>query len=299
MGLWELTNENSDWTGGWICKALGSHKSDHPEAPRLEDPRLFIARGRLHAAFNLPDGYPPKVVKVGYAKFAEDLSGIEETVVMDSPHGNLYEKNWQCIPVGDELRWVYSFKPEHVVMQQPGRGVWATPNPLPWTGGVIRGGATPVMMCHFPRTGNTHPTTPELAAIPIRTGARAGINVYYHFFHGVLKRPEGNVYTIGCNVFEARPPYRVLRQTPTPLMWPDLPAPDESVVKRYVLWPGGAVPHAGAWHIATGVDDTHCRVIRIPFEQVEAALSDGGSDRNVSSIRDTHIAHGVTAEGFK
>jgi predicted GH43/DUF377 family glycosyl hydrolase len=208
-------------------------------------------------------------VKVGYVRFAEDLSGIEETVVMDSPHGNLYEKNWQCIPWGDELRWVYSFKPEHVVLGRTQN--WVTPNPLPWTGGVIRGGATPVLCA----------------------------GAYYHFFHGVLKRPEGNVYTIGCNVFEAQPPYRVMRQTPTPLVWPDLPAPDESVIKRYVLWPGGAVPHAGAWHIATGIDDTHVRIIRLPFGQVEAALSEGGAERDVSSIRDTHIAHGVTAEEFK
>lgn len=309
VALWELKNDKPDWTGAWTCKPIGSHKTQHPLAPRLEDPRLFIApnpatgRRHLHASFSLPDGYPPKVVKVGYVRFAEDLSGIEETVVMDSPHGNLYEKNWQCISVEDELRWVYSFKPEHVVMGRTQN--WITPNPLPWTGGVIRGGATPVFVPDY-KYCISHCNDVMDAVCNGAKSAAFGIDVplvkqdcHYHFFHGVLKRPEGNVYTIGCNVFEARPPYRVLRQTPTPLMWPDLPAPDESVVKRYVLFPGGAVPHAGAWHIATGVDDTHCRVIRIPFEQVEAALSDGGSDRNVSSIRDTHIAHGVTAEEFK
>ena len=101
------------------------------------------------------------------------------------------------------------------------------------------------------------------------------------------------MYTVGCLVFDAKPPYRVLRQTPVPLLWPDLPAADESVVKRYVIWPGGAVPHAGAWHLALGVDDCHCRVVRLPFETVESALSDVPETDEIMSLRDTPLAKGV------
>lgn len=285
VGLWKLTNGKSDWTGAWKCDAIGSYASAHPQAPRLEDPRLFVAphretkEPRLHAVFNLPDGYPPKLVQVGYVCFAKDLSGIEYTEVMPSPFSNAYEKNWQPIVDEGEIRWAYSFKPHHFVMG--GTQNWKTPNNLPWTGGVIRGGCTPVLHQRTQYTFGGKVAKPHQP-------------VYYHFYHGCLKRIEGSVYTLGCNVFEAKPPYRILRQTAVPLMWPDLPSSQEDVVKRFVLFPGGAVPHAGTWFICAGVDDTYCRIDRIPFETVEAALTDvPETTREVLSVRDTHIATGV------
>jgi predicted GH43/DUF377 family glycosyl hydrolase len=96
-------------------------------------------------------------------------------------------------------------------------------------------------------------------------------------------------------VFDAEPPFRVLRQTKKPILWPDLPAVGESVVKRYVVWPGGAVPHAGAWHLAVGIDDTFCRVVRVPFADVERELTDAAetdADRT-TSLRDTPLAMGT------
>jgi hypothetical protein len=258
VALWRLDNSRPDWAGDWAATPIGSYASDHPDAPRLEDPRLFVHAGRLCAAFNLPDGYPPKRVQVGYATFAADLSGIENTVVYPSPGLRLYEKNW--VPFagpGGELNWVYDSKPDHAVMGAGGRvrPDLTTPNPFPWTGGVVRGGATPVRVVS--------------AEAPSGCGA-----VYYHFFHGCLKRLQGSVYSVGCLVFDAAPPYRVLRQTPTPLVWPDPADHQADVVKRWVVWPGGAVPHAGAWHLVLGVNDTFCRVVRLPFKQVEVALKD-------------------------
>jgi predicted GH43/DUF377 family glycosyl hydrolase len=135
---------------------------------------------------------------------------------------------------------------------------------------VFRGGATPVFDLH-----------PELGS------------VFYHFFHGCLKRVQGSVYTIGCAVFEAKAPFRILRQTPKPLMWPDLPAVGENVTKRYVLWPGGAVAHRGAWHIACGIDDSFSRIVRIPFAEVEAALNDKPEEHAAHGLRDTPLAMGV------
>jgi hypothetical protein len=217
--------------------------------------------------FNLPDGYPPKRVRVGYIRFAPDLSGVTDTMVYGSPHANLYEKNW--VPFADEdgLHWVYSTKPEHLVLGQSQN--WATKNDLPWTGGVIRGGAAPVLT--------------EIAPYKY---------VYTHFFHGALKRVQGTVYTVGCCQFEPRPPYQVLRQTRSPLVWPDLPAVDEDVVKRYVIWPGGAVPHAGKWHLACGIDDTNVRIISIPFATVENSLNDIPETRPGVGLRDSVLATG-------
>jgi len=274
----------------WVCEPVSSVGSDHPEAPRLEDPRLFTmpwptpdSERRLCSMFNLPDGYPPKLVQVGYVVFSEDLQRIEHTEVFKSPPGNLYEKNW--IPFWDpnerQLKWSYAWKPYHVVIEPgdfshpsdeiPDVTTHATPNPLPWTGGVIRGGAAPVR-------------------IDLGDG-----EVLYYFFHGALKRPQGTVYTVGCLVTEGRPPYRVLRQTPTPLIWPDLPAIDETVVKRYVVWPGGAVLAYGSWWLALGIDDTCCRIHRLSIQEVDAALRDvpESEDARTTSIRDTEIALGI------
>lgn len=287
VGLWDLTNDKPDWSGTWSCRPISSLASSDPQAPRLEDPRLFLHRrpqtGKpaLHCSFSLPDGYPPKVVRVGYVRFSDDLQKIEDTVVFSSPNGCAYEKNW--VPISDDngLSWVYSTKPEHVIMGQIQN--WVTPNNLPWTGGVVRGGAVPVMITRGEGLERMSPGTIRNITHP----------VYYHFFHGVIKRFTGNVYTIGCTVFDAKPPYRVLRQTPTPLIWPDLPAADESVIKRYVTWVGGAVAHAGAWHLALGIDDTFCRIVRIPFDDVERALSDVPEKRSPIGLRETPAARGV------
>lgn len=280
VALWELTNKYGDWTGEWSCKPLASLGSDHPQAPRLEDPRLFTMPDpdngslRLCSMFNLPDGYPPKRVAVGYVRFLSDLTGIDRTEVFPSPNKCLYEKNWTPFwcDADQDLHWVYSTKPEHTIL---GRASYTTPNRLPWLAGVVRGGAAPVLVEATDRTWHRN-------------------DVYYHFFHGCLKRVQGSVYTVGCSVFSAHPPFNVLKQTMLPLIWPDLPAVGEDVVKRYVIWPGGAVPHAGAWHLALGVDDTFCRIVRIPFQDLEAALTDQEETEPTVSLRDTPIARGVT-----
>ena len=294
VALWELANTQQDWTGEWSANPIGSFASGHKDAPRLEDPRLFIFRDRLCAQFNLPDGYPPKRVQVGYCAFAKDLSGIESTEVYKSPNSNLYEKNWSPLVHDDELHWIYASKPKHVVIGP--RETYSTDNNLPWTGGVIRGGATPVLM----ERGNLlydyfDRKMEESLGFPASPPYRE--KFYYHFFHGCLKRLEGNVYTMGCAVIEAKPPFPVLRQTSVPLLWPDLPGPGETVVKRFVTWPGGAVPHAGRWWICLGIDDTFCRIVSIPFADVESALTSVPQKDSVKSIRETPIALGTSAGG--
>lgn len=296
VALWDMTNDKPDWTGKWSAAPIGSHASDHPEAGRLEDPRLFVApddagKPTLCAMFNLPDGYNPvKHVKVGYVEFADDLSRVVATRVFDSPLGNLYEKNWAPFHHPEHgLCWVYQSKPEHVVIGE--QQTWKTPNPLPWTGGFVRGGAAPVLCWDgqpgLPTHNNDTPLNlHDMEMNPLK-------RVFYHFFHGCLARAKGRVYTAGCLVFQAEPPFRVLRQTKTPIIWPDLPAVGEEVTKRYVVWPGGAVPHAGAWHLAVGIDDTFVRMVRIPFDVVENALQDVPETERVTSLRDGPMAFGT------
>ena len=284
VALWELTNSKSDWAGEWKVKAIGSFATDHAEASRLEDPRLFIATNKdsgaknLCVAFNLPDGYPPKRVQVGFVRFNGDLTGITDTEVFRSPLNSLYEKNWSPFEDEDGLHWVYSMKPEHMVL---GQSNWSTPNNLPWTGGFMRGGAAPVFVP---------------SDVPGEHGGK-----YYVFFHGCLKRVEGNIYTTGVYTFERHAPYQILKQSTVPLLWPDLPAQGENVVKRYVWWVGGAVLHAGAWHLAIGVDDSFSRIVRIPVEDVEKALSDvPETDRDrTTSLRNTVISKGTGGDNAR
>jgi hypothetical protein len=222
------------------------------------------------------------------------LSAIDYTQVYKSPNNNLYEKNWVPFYHGKELHWVYSTKPEHIVIGE--KMVHRTPNPLPWVGGVIRGGAVPVyfnpLVDAKPLSDKSFPVKFDHA--PDKNGwYKLGGPAYYHFFHGCLKRFQGSVYTVGCVVFEAQPPFRVLRQTVKPLIWPDLPGADEAVVKRYVMWPGGAIPHDGYWHLAVGIDDTNCRIVRLPIGLVEADLKDVPEQRTAASIRDTPLAKGI------
>lgn len=290
VALWELFNTERDWSGEWRADPIGSYASANKDVPRLEDPRLFIdPEGHLCAALSLPDGYPPKYVKMGYVRFAKDLSGIEDTIVFASPKQSLYEKNWQPFVDEGELRWVYGMKPYMQVMGQ--KQTWTTENHLAWSGGVIRGGAAPVLMLPHVRrdTVGVH-------------GSWHRTPVYYSFYHGCLKRLEGSVYTIGCAVFDAEPPYRILRQTAAPFKdfgWPDQPAEGENVVKRYVLFPGGAVPYAGHWFIACGVDDSYARIVRVPFDTVEQALTDKHEDAPTTGLRETSMALGTSVEDIE
>ncbi len=276
VALWKLSNAKHDWTGTWDARPIGSYASAHKDAPRLEDPRLFVAphpetgKDHLHAMFNLPDGYPPKVVRVGYCRFAHDLGGVEDTFIFESPTGGRYEKNWTPFFAKGKLRWVYGIKPRHVVMDAD--GTHQTWNPFPWAGGAARGGACPVLV----RSDPYHD----------------GRDVYYSFFHGCLKKTRGNVYTCGVYTFEPEPPFRVLKQTPTPLLWPDQAGPEETVIKRMVLWAGGAVKHCGYWHIALGIDDTYSRITSVPCPAVWEALKDVPEEVAAESIRETAICNG-------
>lgn len=268
VSLWEMTNTQPDWQGQWFAKPIASLSSEHPEAPRLEDPRLFIYEGRLHAVFSLPDGYPPKFVKVGWVRFSSSLDKIEHTEVMESPHENKYEKNWLPIIYQDRLYWLYAHKPITTVMGQS--ETWNTPNKLEWTGGVIRGGCTPIRV-RSRITGNE-----ELWSI----------------FHGVLKRVRGSVYSVGCSAIEPHPPFRVVRQTAVPFIWPDSIPGDESVVKRYVVFPGGAVLHNDRVHIAMGVDDTFCRISSIEFDRLDAMMTSKEEKTLQVDLSDTVMATG-------
>jgi len=293
IGVWELKNsaragatlDPKDWEGTWSVRPISSCGSNMTEVTRMEDPRAFyapfvvddIASGekvvewRLAAMVSIPNGYPAKTVSMGMVMFSRDLKRIEATQVYKSPVGSAYEKNWMPFVSWDDsvdtaIKIGYQWSPSHIVFDGP--DVHKTPNPLPWAGGVIRGGACPVRRDGYFRM----------------------------FFHGCLKKNSGNIYTVGALDFEERKPYRVIRQTPVPIIWPTAPGPGEKVIKNGVVWPGGAVYAAGQWLLALGVDDTHCTLKILSDEWVTRQMDNRESNVRLHTIRDTDIATGIRLE---
>ncbi len=212
-----------------------------------EDPRLFIYRGRLHVMFvgvAEKQANDPSTVSVLYARLSEEFA-IEEVFYPRFEYRQTTEKNWAPFEADDgNLYAVYSVAP-HVVYRIDGNAAYpvhGTPNPFPWSGGALRGGAAPV------RVGD----------------------VFYHWFHGVKRVNSVLTYSVGVCVFDARPPFRVLRQTAEPLLWGTAGRPG---FKKAVVFPCGAYLKDDAWHVSCGVDDQRIVHYTWTVDQTEAALS--------------------------
>jgi predicted GH43/DUF377 family glycosyl hydrolase len=211
-----------------------------------EDPRLFVHQGKLHVAFAgvaRPDG--AIATSALYARLTDDLR-VEQVHYPHLAGRNRNEKNWSFFSHNNELYCTYAIAPHHRILRVEGdRVVEAieTWNPARWTGGPLRGGASPV------RVGDQ----------------------YYHFFHGRVRTPRGVVYNLGCYTFEARPPFRVLRSTVYPLLVADLetrPKPDSYAV----LFTCGAVLDGNRWRISAGIHDSWIEVIDLDLLPVQARL---------------------------
>jgi predicted GH43/DUF377 family glycosyl hydrolase len=219
----------------------------HPDAKYgREDPRLFAFAGRLHVAFVGVMG-PNGPTNVLYARLRDDLT-VEQIYSPRLPKRQAWEKNWSFFEWNDLLLCVYETGPTHRVYHVRENEAYPfaeTPNALPWSGGFLRGGAPPV-----------------------RVGDR-----YYHWFHG--QRPLSGAmkdYSIGVNVFEAKPPFRVVRQTPRPILRGDV---STKPANQYTptVFPAGAVLHGGIWKVSYGVHDRWCEVAGWDAAAVDAALA--------------------------
>ena len=170
------------------------------------------------------------------------------------------EKNWAFISYDGDLYFIYTPRP-YRVMKVYGEKVqdyfqqdWQS-RYLDY--GTPRGGATPVFH-------NGH---------------------IYHFFHSShgyhSKIPEvmdnTRRYHIGVHVIEARPPFRLLRESHTPIVsgefepgGPTWKFPSE----RAVLFPGSAHRNEldNGWLIVCGVNDRHSYVLNVSDELVEESM---------------------------
>ena len=159
------------------------------------------------------------------------------------------EKNWGWFDYEWQPHCVYTVRPHRILKLVGDIAIPVAESPWRprWTGGWLRGGASPV-----------------------RVGGE-----YWAFFHGVLRnkgpKPAFRTYSCGLYTFEARPPFRPLRYMPEPLIWP----PKHGRPKKLnsdVVFPCGAVLRGGRWLVSYGVHDSWIEIAEFRHSDLERKL---------------------------
>ena len=212
----------------------------HPAAPgSREDPRLFRYRGRVGVAFAGAVATPWHTNML-YALLGEDLQ-VAGVYAPSYPGRNLWEKNWAMFEADGDLLAVYHGQPHRILCISGTRAslVHSEPGLEAWSGGDVRGGASPVL-----RGGE-----------------------YYHWFHDVVNDGSVRTYRMGLYTFDAQPPYRPRRLVRAPLLC----APPRAKGAR-VVYPCGAVPTEDGWVVSLGVNDEWVELHRWKHDEIEARL---------------------------
>lgn len=205
-----------------------------------EDPRLFIHDNQLYLSFIGVKSHPGNrtVARQLFAKLDErfNIVRVWEPRYVKSP---AWEKNWQPFSHDGRLFAVYSMSPWVVVELAGDDAIQVSELPgVPWSFGHARGGAAPVL-----HDGE-----------------------WYSFFHGsdfsgrTSSPKRHDVYTVGVCTFEDRFPFRPLRITSEPVLWPTH-AEKANGWHASVVFPCGAYYDAGRWVVSYGNQDRTCRAI--------------------------------------
>lgn len=215
-----------------------------------EDPRLFVHRDRLYLSFcgvEVLAVFPG--IHVLYTQLTDDLRAVDVVYPHFSKRTRV-EKNWVFFSDAQQLYAVYSSHPHHQILRVDRNAVLASSTPTAdvWRGGLIRGGAAPVL-----HDGQ-----------------------WYHWFHGHRLSGSHVTYSMGLLTFDRYPPFRVTRITPLPVMAsnprsnPQLPAWQ----LKSVIFPAGAIFTNGHWHVSYGLHDAYCEIATFSAEDVGAWLVD-------------------------
>jgi len=221
-----------------------------------EDPRLFVHDDELYLSFIGVRVYQPgnrTVARQLFARLSDDLQPLnvwEPEYEKTTP----WEKNWQPFSHAGELCIVYSMRPWTVLKLVDGKAEPVSESPgVPWGFGLPRGGAAPIL--HG--------------------------NEWYAFFHGTDKkqyeRGKPAIYTTGVCTFENQYPFRPLRITREPILWPvmeELPAGPHGGETWYAAtaFPCGAYFDSGEWVVSYGHNDHWCRASSFKAEEIEGRL---------------------------
>lgn len=248
------------WSGSrlWVGDLDEEYRVSNPVKLRLhhyncragrEDPRVFRWLGRLHLSFagvELVNGRT--VVNQMLCRLDEAGFQAEEVWYPEYRGRASWEKNWGFFEFADELFCVYTIAP-HTILHWDGTELlkaYETAWRPRWTGGALRGGAAPV------RVGDE----------------------FYSFFHGALDHPGHHpqrTYSLGLYAFEAKAPFKPLRYTREPLMWP----PEESRPPNLpvsVVFPCGAVLREGRWLVSYGLHDRWIEIAEFDAAALERMM---------------------------
>ena len=207
---------------------------------RVEDPRLFVFKGRLWIAFTCLDtggGYSQGIARLTSSFQAAEFFRLE------SPIGFLREKNWEFFDYEGELFAIHSIQPHLIGRVRGARlvDISSVNEKYDWNFGLPRGGSP-----------------------PIRVG-----DEYFCFFHSSYTHDERKVYVTGVHTFEAKPPFLLARWDPEPL---SVAGVDHRTNGPLVVFPGSAFLEGSDWIIAYGWHNSQCRILRVPAEVVNARL---------------------------
>ena len=194
-----------------------------------EDPRLFRLNGKLHCMYT---GYSGKVTNVLFARINEETLKVEDVFFPQIPGRRSWEKNICMFDYQGVAHGIYSINPHKILRIEGHKAEWAYETPFKgtWSGGVMRGGACPVM-----HNGE-----------------------WYHFFHGAYDIGGRRRYCTGVYCFRAEPPFDILRYTPEPIDEADLERKHDNWSD--VLFIGGALFKDGRWVTSAGIHDRHSEI---------------------------------------
>lgn len=229
----------------------------------FEDPRLTVAGSNLWLSCCSFIFNPRLYGGMGLGSFAHqvlfmvnrqlDIMGMFDPVYgknfSDPGVNEGHEKNWVWFPHNGEPHMIYWALPHQVVHfseQLAVKNVHKTfaPYGLDWVYGEPRGGTPPVLV-----NGE-----------------------YWTFFHSSTPwtaKPVKNRYHMGVYAFESRPPFRITRFSPIPLLSGSKEDPWFQGCPL-VIFPGGAIFNAKTetWEIIMGINDCACGWIKIPHSEI-------------------------------
>lgn len=196
-----------------------------------EDGRLFRLNGKLHIVYV---AYGGRRTHVKFARIDEETLKVEDQFFPQLAGRASWEKNHSYYDYQGIAHAIYDTSPNHRILRIEGnQATWAHSTPFTgsYSGGLIRGGASPVMV-------DGH---------------------WWHFFHGVTTQANGRRrYNTGVIVFKPEPPFEIVSYTPDPI--------DEADIERKhdcwcdCLFICGVVYKDGRFITANGVHDRRCEI---------------------------------------
>lgn len=249
------------WRSGWSGSRIGICRLDRDFQPipkewailelnkkgivGHEDPRLFRLNGHLHLWYI---AYGGKRTSVKFCRINESTLKIEDEFFPQIPNRQHYEKNHAYFDYQGIAHAVYDSSPNHRIIKVEGNSAthaYSTPFHVGFPGGTIRGGASPVLY-----EGN-----------------------YWHFFHAARYQSNGRrLYSTGVTVFRGKPPFDVLRYTPSPIDEADTRREHDANVD--CLFIGGAFFKDGRWITANGLHDRWSEIRFYDHDLIESQLVD-------------------------